>query len=1186
VVETLERPAKADAARASTIGLCMIVKNEAHIMQRCLDSVKPLVDYVLIEDTGSTDGTQDLIRTWLAQNDMPGRVIEEPWQNFAYNRSHVMATLREDESVDYAMIIDADDKLVLDEGFDPAAFKKAMRDDLYDIQISHGSSRFYRPQICNNRLPFCFKAVVHEYLEAPRGEISRTTAEGFHIETGRGGARNKNPRKYQDDAAVLAKALETETEPFLISRYTFYLAQSYRDCGEKERALENYLKRADMGFWIEEVFEALYCAAQLKEQLGYPDDEVIAAYIKAIDTAPTRAEALHGAAHFCRAKGRNEEGYQYAKRGAAIPIPKNGLFVETWIYEYGLLDEIGINGYWSHHFSDSLDACLKLLGSKALPEDQRERIAANARFALDKLPKDPELGSAGKENLVQRHAIVAARPLQSQLADPPPRVMLAILAKQKEEMLPLYLECIEALDYPKSQIVLYVRTNNNTDRTGEIVREWVERVRPLYAGVEFDDSDVSEKVQQFAAHEWNATRFKVLGTIRNHSLKQTAAHNCDFYFVVDVDNFVRPATLRELVALNLPIVAPLLRSIEPGRFYSNYHTEIDDAGYFRSNDQYMWILNQWIRGVHEVPVVHTTYLIRADAIDRLYYLDGTDRYEYVIFSDSARKASIPQYYDNRQVYGYIVFGADNGDHYVDGGIKRARELLADALANDAANARARPNPAKPTLFSCFGLHSSGSTWMFNLVREICKAGGIRFESAHRDSAGNLPWKEPRVRTIVAKTHNPWADYDAIIGESGDPAVITVRDPRDALVSFMRRFPKGQGKDFDEALGLIGRSADCLMRVSQLKDIPVFRYEDGFIGHPATAASVAHMLGIQLPADEFDRILTELSFVSVREKIAGLEAAGVIKDESEWDRETHWHAGHVGDGRIGKWREVLTEAQERAIIARTKDFCERFGYDTAPPPPKPVTARVLDANTANARLARLFKREEALTTVERTPEVARELAFIEFCRRLDPISESQFFQDAWVLFEFKQMRDGYFVEFGASDGIHLSNTLSLERYYGWKGALAEPSPRWTESLRRNRSCHISTKCIFTRSGEVVEFREAIDEPFLSTIDAFANSDMNARWREKANIVSTQTLSLDDFLGEAGAPLEIDYMSIDTEGSELSILEAFDFEKYRVRAFSIEHNFTPQRNKILQLMTARGFERIFVSLSDVDDWYIRR
>jgi GR25 family glycosyltransferase involved in LPS biosynthesis len=466
-----------------------------------------------------------------------------------------------------------------------------------------------------------------------------------------------------------------ETDPFLISRYRFYLAQSYRDCGQHQRALDNYLIRADLGYWPEEVFVSLYFAAKLQDELGFPEDEVLSTFKRATDAVPSRAEGLHGSARYCRSKGRNEEGFQFARRGAEIAKPPSGLFVEDWIYDYGLLDELAVNAYWSDHHRESLDACVKLLAGTALPESQRERIAENAKYALGKLPGPPALGEFGQSNLLDQHGLIAERPLRSKISGSP-KVLLAILAKQKAEMLPLFLQCIEAQDYPKNATVLYIRTNNNTDNTEQLLRDWVDRVGHLYAAVEFDSGDVDVAVEQFAAHEWNPTRFNVLGRIRQESLAKPKAHDCQFYFVVDVDNFIRANTISELVALNLPIVSPLLRSVQPGRYYSNYHAEVDEKGYYRNCDQYMWILNRWVRGLIEVPLVHTTYMIRQDVIDDLHYLDETDRYEYVIFSDSARKAKIPQYMDNRQVYGYIAFGAGS-EHFVEGGIETVRGLIED-----------------------------------------------------------------------------------------------------------------------------------------------------------------------------------------------------------------------------------------------------------------------------------------------------------------------------------------------------------------------------------------------------------------------------------------------------------------------------------------------------------------------------
>lgn len=340
-------------------------------------------------------------------------------------------------------------------------------------------------------------------------------------------------------------------------------------------------------------------------------------------------------------------------------MPGDGLFVEPWIYDYGLLDEYAVNAYWSGHYRDSLDAALKLLAQPNCPDDQCARFAANAKFALDQLPSAPE--GAGFRAWAQpagSHALGRARELQT--ASPgaaTPRVLLAILAKQQEPMLPLYLKCIEALDYPKGSIVIYIRTNNNRDRTRQILAEWVARVRPLYAAIEFDDVDVPERVEAYAVHEWNAERFKVLARIRNISLAKTLEHGCAYYFTADVDNFLRPCTLKELVALALPIVAPLLRSVDANSRYSNCHADIDGNGYFKDCPQYEWILSQQITGIFELPVVHCTYLIRADVIPALSHEDASGRHEYVVFSHCARRRGIPQYYDNRQLYGYLTLEA-------------------------------------------------------------------------------------------------------------------------------------------------------------------------------------------------------------------------------------------------------------------------------------------------------------------------------------------------------------------------------------------------------------------------------------------------------------------------------------------------------------------------------------------------
>ncbi|WP_041450995.1 glycosyltransferase [Hoyosella subflava] len=365
------------------IGICMIVKNEAHVIRRCLTSVEPLADYILIVDTGSTDGTQDIVLEYLTESGRQGKVIEEPWRDFAYNRSYAMQKLREVRTVDYGLMIDADAVLVPDATFDAAGFRDSLEYDLYDIPMITGKVSYRLPLLFSNRPAFHYRGVLHEFLDTSLAE-SRGTVSGFVIKQFQDSARNRNPRKYLDDADVLADALKTETDPLMRARYTFYRAQSLKDGGAQRDALAAYLERAQQGYWEQEVFVSLYRAAQLKEALEFDGADVVQSYLAAFEICQ-RVEALHGAIRMCRLLGKNHEGYILAKYAVDTSWSRTGLFVEEWIHDYGLLDEYALVAYWSGHYRESHDAWRQLLSTDSLPADARNRIERNAEFAVAKL---------------------------------------------------------------------------------------------------------------------------------------------------------------------------------------------------------------------------------------------------------------------------------------------------------------------------------------------------------------------------------------------------------------------------------------------------------------------------------------------------------------------------------------------------------------------------------------------------------------------------------------------------------------------------------------------------------------------------------------------------------------------------------------------------------------------------------
>jgi FkbM family methyltransferase len=232
----------------------------------------------------------------------------------------------------------------------------------------------------------------------------------------------------------------------------------------------------------------------------------------------------------------------------------------------------------------------------------------------------------------------------------------------------------------------------------------------------------------------------------------------------------------------------------------------------------------------------------------------------------------------------------------------------------------------------------------------------------------------------------------------------------------------------------------------------------------------------------------------------------------------------------------------------------------------------------------FNLLRSLRDLRSFPQNSDDERFLAYCSQHAANSMAQLMQDLFVLYELGAKRRGYFVEFGATDGVSINNTVLLEREFNWNGIVAEPAKSWHESLMRNRNCVVSTYCVWHTTGATLSFNEtALKE--LSTIDTFASADGHAARRQDGKRYDVETISLNDLLALHKAPKTIDYLSVDTEGSEYEILRAFDFSKYDVRVLTVEHNYTANRERIFALLKENGFQRKFENLSQWDDWYVK-
>jgi len=359
------------------IWLNMIVKNEATNIERCLKSVKRLISGWVIVDTGSTDATQAVVRALL--NNLPGQLYEQPWVNFEFNRNQALAFAKNHCGPDdYILFMDADDTIMPEYAGLPGWDKSVV--DCYEIEEHDQNLRFYRPFIVKASLPWAWCGVTHEFLTcaAPNKKEKLT---GIYRQRG-----TKTTAQYAEKLFRDLGLLTNTDDP----RTCFYRAQTLKDLGRLQEALELYDKRAGQTFgWEEERWYASYEAAMLKEKLGKEPAEIISTYLQVFEKRPTRAEPLCQLARYCRDRGWHNQAYVFSHAGVVIPFPDSEmLFVDGPIYEWRMLDEFSIALYWTGHFDWCKQVCEDLLGHA--PACELDRIKKNIEFAEQQIKaKEP-----------------------------------------------------------------------------------------------------------------------------------------------------------------------------------------------------------------------------------------------------------------------------------------------------------------------------------------------------------------------------------------------------------------------------------------------------------------------------------------------------------------------------------------------------------------------------------------------------------------------------------------------------------------------------------------------------------------------------------------------------------------------------------------------------------------------------
>jgi glycosyltransferase involved in cell wall biosynthesis len=381
--------------------LTQIMKNEAHVITRMLNSIKPIVDIVCLVDTGSTDNTIEVVKNWGLENNVETHVFERAFDNFENSRNYSIQMAREitnGRGNDYwGFWLDADEILEIQPNFN----KNGIDKDLYMFNTYINVMKYTRNECYKLDKPFRFYGPVHEFIVCDDRNITSGLMDGLvvRVQMDGGSWKGNIPEKYKSHAHVLEKYIDANRQD---PRWIFYTAQSYHDSAcvpdnkeENEerlrRSMKYYRERISrQDGYPEEIFYSQFRIGTIMRALEEPWYLTLNELLKAYTMEPLRAEPIKAIIDYYLAVGEWHNAYLFSKFAKMNfhqknPYPQRLLFVDEALYVWKLLEVHAAASFYTGRKDEAKQCYQEMVRiSREQPQfftqEDYNKITMNAQF--------------------------------------------------------------------------------------------------------------------------------------------------------------------------------------------------------------------------------------------------------------------------------------------------------------------------------------------------------------------------------------------------------------------------------------------------------------------------------------------------------------------------------------------------------------------------------------------------------------------------------------------------------------------------------------------------------------------------------------------------------------------------------------------------------------------------------------